>query len=285
LYEKLQESPTVKNENLSIAKVSGILASLQGAVLRVAVGKDVQGQLRIDFAQPVGPIKPISEELILNALGELGLPTDDLADWKFEFEEKAITMRGPLSKDGQRRVFSIVEIPSTKFSTHKDVDLEVSKEAPESRVREASLAYYRAVQVLFRDLRRDMQGNKAVAAVMERYARRIDRMPILNVDEELLDYGSNVATVLRSVALSKRQGGIQAGVGTAGMGYSSYTVGYYGNVVDAKTGAVRSAADRTAIKAQALAASKNVRVEGKKMIEDSTAEIRRRMTKKYQVEF
>ena len=286
LDEKLQESPAVKKANLSVSDISPVFSSLQGAVLRVAVDKNVQGQLRIDFAQPVGPIKAIAKEVVLDVLGELGLPIDELADWKLEFEEKAITMRGPLSKDGQRRVFSIIEIPSTKFSSLKDATSEPSKETPESYIREASLTYFKSVQVLFRDLRRDMQGNKAVAAVMERYARQIDRMPILNVDDELLDYGTNVATVLRSVALSKRQGGIQAGVGTAGMGYSSYNVGYYNsNEVSVKNNAVRSAADRTAIKAQAMAASKNARVEGKKLIEDSSAEIRRRMTKKYGVEF
>jgi len=288
LEAKLQESPLLKKAGLSTTEVSTILASLQGATLRVAVGEDVQGQLRIDFAEPVAPIKSIAKELVLKSLDDLGAPIADLTEWKLEIEEKAITMRGPLSKDGQRRVFSVIEIPSTKFSTLKDVDAEPanSKQASESKIRESSLTYYRAVQVLFKDLRRDMRGNKAVAAVMERYARKIDRMPILNVDNELLDYGSNVATVLRAVALSKRQGGIQAGVGTAGMGYSSYSVGYYGNNdVTVKTGAVRSAADRTAIKAQALAASKNARVEGKKMIEDSSAAIRRQMTQKYGVEF
>ncbi len=285
---RLQESQLIKKTGISTEKVAAIFSSLQGAILRVAVGKDVQGQLRIDFAEPVAPIKSIAKELVLKTLDNLGAPINDLADWKVEIEEKAITMRGPLSKDSQRRVFSIVEIPSTKFSTLKDADAgpEMSKQISESKIRETSLTYFRSVQVLFKDLRRDMRGNKAVAAVMERYARKIDRMPILNVDNELLDYGSNVATALRSVALSKRQGGIQAGVGTAGMGYSSYSAGYYGNNdYTHKTGAVRSAADRTAIKARALAASRNARVEGKKLIEDSTAAIRRQMTQKYGVEF
>ena len=115
-------------------------------------------------------------------------------------------------------------------------------------------------------------------------------MPILNVDPALLDYGQNVAVTLRSVALAKRQGGIDAGTATAGMGgggYGGYDTSYlgYGGGDDLYAGARASAADRTRIKAEALAQSNNARVEGAKLIADATAEIRRQMTQKYGVEF
>ncbi|NOY42166.1 MAG: hypothetical protein GXP26_10060 [Planctomycetes bacterium] len=294
LEERLQDSPVVKKSGLAVAEVSTILASIQGAVLRVAVGKNVQGQLRIDFAEPVAPIKGIAKELVINALDNLGAHVEDLAEWKVELEEKAITMRGPLSEDGQRRVFSVVEIPSTKFSTLKDAEQEGSKEVPESKIREASLTYYRATDVLIKDLRRDLRGNKASSAVMERYARKIDRMPILHVDDELLDYGSQLAETLRVMALSKRQGGIQSGIQTSGMGrgrqggsYNNYS--YYdslgGRGPDRLYAAKESASERSAIKASAMAQSKNKRVEGFKLIDEHSAAIRRQMTKKYGVEF
>ncbi len=186
-------------------------------------------------------------------------------------------------------MFSIVELPTAKFSMLKD-EGDAPEEVNESLIRESSLTYYRATDVLLKDLKRELRGNKASSAIMERYARRIDRMPILHVDDDLLDYGSNLAETLRVIALSKRQGGIQSGVGTAGMGgggYSNYSYGYgySGNRGDRYAGARASAADRTTIKSQAMAESKNVRVEGAKLIADATAQIRRHMTQKYQVEF
>ena len=295
----LQDSPVIKESKISVADVSKVLVSLQGAVLRIAVGKDVQGQLRIDFAEPVAPIKSIAKELVINALDSLGAHVEELADWKLELEDKAITMRGKLSKDGQRRVFSVIEIPSTKFSSLKDEPQAEDGEVPESLIRESSLTYFRSTEVLIKDLRRDLRGNKASSAVMERYARKIDRMPILNVDDELLDYGSQLAQTLRGMALSKRQGGIQAGAQTAGMGegssnrgsYSNYNYGYggtgYGVAAsgDRLAGAKDSAARRSSIKAQAMAESKQMRVEGFQLIDEHTATIRRSMTKKYGVEF
>ncbi|MCA9229335.1 MAG: hypothetical protein KDA57_01680 [Planctomycetales bacterium] len=296
MEQRLQESPEVKQAGLSIPEAAAVLASLRGAVLRVAVGKDVQGQLRIDFDKPISAIQGIAKELVINALDNLGAHVEDLADWKLELEEKAITMRGPLSTDGQRRVFSVIEIPSTKFSTLKDAKQEGGEETPESLIREASLTYYRATDVLIADLRRDLRGNKASSAVMERYARKIDRMPILHVDPDLLDYGSQLAQTLREMALAKREGGIQAGTQTAGMGagryggsYSGYNDGYLGTLAygsgDRLYAAKESAADRSAIKANAMAASSQMRVEGFKLIDDHNAAIRRQMTEKYGVEF
>jgi hypothetical protein len=302
LEARLQDSAAIKKAGLAVPEVVTILASLRGAVLRVAVGKDVQGQLRIDFAKSVTPIKAVAKEMVINVLDDLGAHVADLADWKLELEEKAITMRGPLSQDGQRRVFSVVEIPSTKFSTLKDAKSGGHEEPPESLMRESSLTYFKATDVLIRDLRRDLRGNKASSAIMERYARKIDRMPILNVDDELLDYGSQLADGLRGMALSKRQGGIQAGSQTAGMrggggSYGNYNYGGYGygsgygsggllyGSGDRLSGAKDSAANRAAIKAGAMAQSKQMRVEGFKDIDSRSAAIRRQMTQKYGVEF
>ena len=296
LDERLQGFSELQKAGVSVNDVMQVLTSLQGAVLRVAVGNDVQGQLRIDFATSVAPIKGVAKQLVLGVLDDLGAHFEDLPSWKMELEDQAITMRGPMSENAQRRIFSVVEIPSTKFSTLKDAEKESSEETPESKMREASLTYYKATDVLIKDLRRDLQGNKASAAVMERYARKIDRMPILNVDDELLDYGSQLADTLRAMALSKRQGGIQVGTQTAGMGtgnyggsYNDYNRSYFGNLAgpepDRLYASKTSAKQRTAIKAQAMAESKNMRVEGFKLIDQNSAAIRRQMTKKYGVEF
>ena len=207
-----------------------------------------------------------------------------------QIKGKSIVMQGNFSTDGLRRVFSVVELPSAKFSMLKDSAEPMDDSTPESLIRESSLTYFSSVDVLLKDLKRELRGNKAVSAILERYAGRIDRMPILNVDEDLLDYGSGIAQTLRAIALSRRQGGIKSGTQTTGMGrggYSnySYDYGYFDVSGDRYSGARASAADRANIKARAMAESNNARVEGAKQIADATAQIRRQMTKKYGVEF
>jgi hypothetical protein len=291
--ERIEDSEVLKKAKLDPDQAGNILASLQGATLRIAVGKDAQAQLRIDFAEDVSPLRDVAKELVLSVLDDFGANVDDLQLWKVDVKQQAIHMEGPLTDDGLRRVFSIIEIPSTKFSELKDTAGENAPtiEASESLMRDSSLTYYRSIDVLIKDLRRDLRGNKASVAVMERYARKIDRMPILNVDPELLDFGAAVANTLRDMALSRRQGGIDYGVDTAGMGgggYANYGVsyGYFGRELgDAYAGARASAADRASMKASALADSNHARVEGFQAIDEHLAGIRRKMSEKYQVEF
>jgi hypothetical protein len=291
--ERIEDSPILKKANLDPEKVGKILASLQGATLRIAVGKDAQAQLRIDFADDITPLHGVAKELVLSVLDDFGANVDDLQSWKADLQTNAIHMEGALSEDGLRRVFSIIEIPSTKFSSLKDSagEGETTEAAPESLIRESSLTYYRSIDVLVKDLRRDLRGNKASAAVMERYARKIDRMPILNVDPELLNFGAAVANTLRDMALSRRQGGVAYGTDTAGMGgggYANYSVstGYFGRELgDPYAGARASAADRASMKASALADSNYARVEGFQSIDEHLADIRRKMSEKYKVEF
>ena len=293
IQQKIEDSPLFQKAQLKTEQIVPILESLRGATLRVAIGKSAQAQLRIDFGSDITILQPIAKELVMSVLGDLGANVSDLEPWEVSLKPQAIHMEGPLSQDGLRRLFSVVELPSTKFSTLKDTggENQSPEETPESMIRESSLTYYRSVDVLLKDLRRDLQGQKASAAIMERYARKIDRMPILYVDEELLNYGSAMANTLRSMALTKRQGGVSYGVSTAGMGgggYSNYSVdyGYFGNAVgDPYSGARASAADRASMKAGAMADANYARVEGFKGIEEATADIRRKMTQKYQVEF
>ena len=290
LDERIQNSELFKKAKLDSKTAVPMLTSIRGAVLRIIVGDDAQGQLRIDFGQDVSSLKPIAKDLILNVLDDLGSTVPDFDSWKVKIQGKSILMNGPFSQDGLRRVFSVVELPSGKFSMLKEGDEPMEQGTPESLVREASQTYFSSINVLLKDLKRELRGNKATSAIMERYAGRIDRMPILNVDDDLLDYGAGVSQTLRAMALSRRQGGIQAGSRTAGMGgggYSnySYNYGYFDVTGDRYAGARASAADRASIKAQAMAESKNARVEGSKQIAEATAEIRRQMTKKYGVEF
>ena len=296
--QKVEDSELFKKAKLDNKTAVPLIASLRGASLRIMIGQKAQGQLRIDFAKDVSALDGIAGDLVLQVLDEIGVTIPGLEDWTTSVVGTSIRMQGELSQDGQRRIFSLVELPSAKFSLIKDVpppprgDVPTGGTSQESLMREASQTYFSSIQVLLKDLKRELRGNKASSAIMERYAGRIDRMPILNVDDDLLDYGSGVSQTLRSVSLSKRQGGINYGTQTAGMGGAGYS-GYQYNFnwfththkEDMYAGARAGAAERSAIKAQAMAESKNVRVEGAKQIAEATAQIRRQMTQKYGVEF
>ena len=194
LAEKIEDSPLFQKAQLSKEAVIPLLSSLRGAGLRVAIDDDAQAQLRIDFGQDVTPLKPVARELVFQVLNDQGVMVEEPESWKVEVKGQTILIEGSLSQDGLRRVFSVIELPTAKFSMLPEQPESTTPEAePESLIRESSRTYFRSIDVLLKDLKRELQGNKAVSAILERYAGKIDRMPILHVDDDLLDYGSGVA--------------------------------------------------------------------------------------------
>jgi hypothetical protein len=237
--------------------------------------------LQIDFGADVAPLKDVAKPLVFEALSGLGFQTKELEGWSVTLGPRSIRMQGVLSPDAQRRVFSVIELPAPNLSDKTSPKEASPAEAPnvnESAMRESSLAYFKAAQTLTNDLRKGLKDAKATSAWMERYARRIDELPVLNVDDLLLDYGDKLAETLRIMSLSKRQAGIEYGVrATEGAGYYS---GYsYGE------DAYSSTAARSQARKEEMAVASNARVEGWRRIDDATADIRRTLTKKYATEF
>jgi hypothetical protein len=146
----------------------------------------------------------------------------------------------------------------------------------------------------------------------EKYARKVDRMPLLNVDPQLLDYGKFVADSLRQAENAMKGIGARSGyrktqVPNFSSGYGEYAVGgsyggYYGGGRWGASGtygpATRAQAGNAmhadmSLKFQAEAQIRtqekiqgnmqtNMIVQG---VEAATADIRRTMTEKYQMEF
>ena len=277
VQKKLADAAWFKESKADAASVAKVVASLRGVTLRVAVGEKSQGQLQIDFAEDVAPLKPFAKQLVIEALGNLGFQTEELKEWDDSLTEHSIRMRGDLSIDAQRRLFSVIELPAADLNSAEAPSTD-PKNPSESEVRERSLTYFNSTQVLIKDLRKGLKETSATSAWMERYARRIDELPILHVDELLLDYGDKLAETLRIMVLSKQQAGIRAGVrGSDGGGYyDGYNYGSDG---------YSQAAGRSQARTEEMAVANDTRLQGWQLIDNATADIRRTLTQKHGVEF
>ncbi|QDU09493.1 hypothetical protein [Gimesia aquarii] len=280
LEEGLKKSNVLKGNEQKIKELTELISGIQGATFSVKLDSKADGELRIDFSSETAKFASLAKPMVLEIVDDLGVHLDDLEKWKVELKGKSIILSGSLTNDGMRRVFSILEIPSTKFSELKDEDL--SPGSPE-KVAQASLTYFKSVAVLIDDLRKYLQTNRDNHIVYnERYARKIDRLPILNVDEDLLAYGSKVAETLRGVALAKRAAGSRTGVRNSSV-YGNYSYNYDSN--NNYYGRRSNASVKIQNRAEEQSKATGVRFTSWKEIEDSTASIRREMTKRYQIEF
>lgn len=282
LEENLKQSKVLKGNEKKIKEIFDLISGIQGVTFSVKLSNKAEGELKIDFSSDTTNFGSYAKPLVLSALNEFGVHLDDVEKWKAELKGKSIILKGPLSNDGMRRVFSILEIPTTKFSELKEE--EISPGSPELAAK-ASLTYFKSVTVLIDDLRKYLKTNRDNHTVyMERYARKIDRLPILNVDEDLLNYGSQVAETLRNIALAKRGAGVRTGVRNSRVnGMYNYT--YADNNYNYGYGARSTANTKIQNRKEEQAKATGVRFTSWKQIEDATASIRREMTKRYQIEF
>jgi hypothetical protein len=281
LDRAVRESDILKDKDVSPMVVAQILSSLKGVTVTIDLESQPRTEARIEFGDNIRAIKPFAKDLVLSAMSRIGIPMEDSQKWKFTVDNDSITMRGILSEKGLRLLSSFLELPTSKFSTLAKESQ--SKEDPHKLTVEASLRYFHTFEKLIDDLKGGLNTDAKIAWY-EKTARKIDQMPILHVDDELLAFGAATAKQIRDSAERGRNIGQAntanqvAAIGSYGNyysnGYGNYG-GYYGT----------SGADLANAQIAANNASSQNRTRGLTAINNAMGDIRRKMTKKYQVEF
>lgn len=299
IEQRWSDSETIEKTTLEVEDVVSLIESIQGATIELSIGSSVQAKSRVDFQKPVVLSDANAKRLILETLERLGSQIDDFADHKYSVLGKSIIVEGDLSKGGLRRLLSVLEIPTTKFSELEDESTDSDKTPSAGDMAENSQVYFKSVTSLLDDIHGTRDRKSYEPVWQERYARKIDRLPILYVDEDLLDYGSKTAQTLRYMAGVKRDSRVQTATRQSSVrstgGYSRYSYDYNGagygyrnnnDNLAAQTGGLRSAQQRRSQIATQERGRANLNTdEGWRLIDNATADIRKVMTQRYGVEF
>ncbi len=282
LDRSVRESDLLKGKNISPMVVAQILSSLKGVTVTIDLESQARTEARVDFGGNIRPIKSIAKDLVLHAMSRVGIPMEDSQKWKFTVDENSITMRGILGDKGLRLLSSFLELPTSKFSTlAKESE---SKEDPRKLTIDASLRYFHTFEKLIEDLKGGLNTDAKIAWY-EKTARKIDQMPILHVDDELLAFGAATAKQIRDTAENGRN------IGRANTANQVAAVGSYGNYYDNGYGNGYggyysvNGADLANYQIGANNASSSNWTRSLAVINNGIGDMRRKMTKKYQVEF
>jgi hypothetical protein len=199
-----------------------------------------------------------------------------------------------------RRILSLLEPPHSPDYTPPKPSSGTQPE--ELTVALASQEYFKTVETMLEDLQGKRKSTEfvtwgQVGMWFERYAKKIDNLPILNVDNELLDYGAFVSDSLRQSETAMKGIGAKSGMRKSQLGnyyttqsYGVAGVNRWGNVA----GAYRwSTQEDLAAKGQAEAQVRTQeRISGNanahfimQGIDQATSAVRRTMTQKYKMEF
>lgn len=280
LKAALSEAELLKNDAQLIESWYSIVQGLLGVTFSVTVGDEINGSLRVEFSADPDGLGKEAKEGIIQVLNQYGLGFEGIEKWDLNKSGHAIILQGEMSLPDLRKVMSLLELPSSNFSQLADAQPATVND--QESVVKASKKYFDSMSTLLEDLENEFRTNKYArrnfaATYMQRYAKRIDDLPILNVDVELVDFGISVSETLRSTSVIQGEASVETGVRKSSV-YNSNNAGYYNDY--------RSASSiKTQIKREEQSVASKARFNNWKEIQDGSAAIRVKMTQKYGVEF
>ncbi len=296
---EVEKFDSLEGKNPDLDALSQVIGGIRGVKLSVAIGEEATGKGVVDFDRDTAVLASFAKPLLLELLSQMGASIDDFEGWQVTAKGKQVSFEGKLSTDGLRRLLSVVEPPAP---AQADSASPVKTGASEKDVKAAAAQqYYKAAREIFQKLDKQLQGGRSpvspatMAVWMKRDATAISRLPILNVDPDLVQFAANMSVRLNDAARLMSEGTLQTQARTSGVrtGYvhrDSYSYGDdYRNAHDDR---VAKSADRRDVRAQRQQATN----EEKAKIVSQAGEIfagakqeaeliRIEMTKRYQMEF
>jgi hypothetical protein len=293
---KLRASETFRGKAGKVDSVADLFGELLTVTLSIEVTDKLTGEIRLDFGIPAAPLEGFAKPLVLEALKRMGMDSVELEKWTAKISDNTVTLSGQLSKDTANELLSPLLRPSV---SNLDQSQSAPASSPEQTKAQASLKYYQAVQKKMGEVRKTSSSTfEKLTSLFSKAARYIDELPILNVDEELLDYGAGIATTFRSLAISAQVAGgmINMAEANKAMAVVSTPNYYYGaNPYTGYSWSVPSGSTSVATADNYADVSNFQNMTGAqeavnrrstwKNIDSATFEIRRKMVKKYNIEF
>lgn len=315
VYAELVEMKEFVDKTDLADQVTEVIASIEGVTLSINIESGAEGSLEVNFGKEIAPLKGLEKKLLFHTLDQMGADLEDIHDWKLKTEYNSFTMSGPLSETGLRLLSSLMEVPTSKYVTERNKA--ESGEPDQEAIIKESKKYFSAIGTYVGDLQKTLKGMKANQAIyMDRYAKKIEALPILHIDTELLDFGSQVAVRLRNTARNHRAMKMSGGsrkaasstrgsydsrvtvagsrsYGSSGWGSYNRSGNYYysgpgsvsaqNNAFRANTAAANARASN--INKQQTIKANAFRLDEFQNIDDGMAEMRRRLTLRYNTEF
>lgn len=272
-------------DTIEKANAASILASIRGVTILVGRRSLKECILSAEFATSPEPLVGKANAILTEILNRNGTGAPEVADWKVTVKGNTLSFQGAISEDtlhGLLGIFSVQGQAENLAKTAPATGEAATPNAPAEPTVYESKKYFDDVAVLIERVRKyDTKSTGYRARWNDMQARRIDELPTLRVDPVLIQYSTDVATLLRNNALTIRGGNIQASQVKASQTLSSGYYGYGDGYYDPNSGVdYQRVTDVQARGAASMDYNSTLAA-----IDKLTGDIRRAMTQKYQSQF
>jgi hypothetical protein len=282
---KLATLKSVSAAKVSPESLAKLLGDLRGMTFTVTVTDQFMGHLQLDFGSSPALLSESGQGMLVEACSRRGILLPELREWKSSVERNAFVLNGPLDAISVVNLLSFFNsTPSSNDSHYESPSGTKENSGPDSsaKMAQASRKYFGSTQRILQECRNTKGLSAGERGVFnDRLSRKIDQLPLLNVDKDLLDYGANVAQLLRGAGLAIRSASVAAGGQKATQATSTRSVGYAFSSYSFND----NTAYNESLTNQAHAEGMQQHLGNMQQVDTLTAEIRRQMTERYMIEF
>ncbi len=281
--ERLDAAKTLLGVNVDRKELASLLSSIRGVTLGVRSGEKLSAKLRVDFGRDAAIMAPFAKPFLLERLAAFGAMINDFEHWNAEVRGSTVYLGGELSVNGLQNILSLVDPPAPDLANHSPVKTSPGESNPPAVDPKltASLHNFHAVKEIVKDSLKtgDVKTWGAYAQWLQRYAKKIDNLPILDVDPDLLDFSAKVANVLREQSYGYKKVGFAGGRESENLNvYWNWGPWYNAYATTGPSDSQLARKDAAISAAESQAASMNT-------LDEATARMRRLLTERYKVEF
>lgn len=268
-------------------ELAEIVGSVQGMTFLLTVTDFAQGLLIVDFANPTAKLKDY-KAMMLELLADLGISLNEFSDWNATATGNTWMLQGRLGRNSIDRLLDMANTRlDAKILGSSASDTATSEGKIPDPMAQKSLAYFRDLGDLLSRVGDYKGGNMTqYGKWFRRYATKVEKLPTLGVDPDLIDFGISIGASLRKAASGLRGAASRRAVRQTSSNvsnhssyhYRGYRTGYY------STRASRGS-QRLAISTQARASGAAKTYATMDQIHQDWAKMRSQLTSKYNIEF
>jgi hypothetical protein len=244
----------------------------------------VTGFINLDFSKNPSAIKDKAKEILLEALSLQGLMVDDFEQWQLTHSGNQSRLAGPLSAEGLRTINLLIQHPLEEVMGYGGSRSGTSG-VVEQDMGTVSKKYFDAINGVLNEYRRkpEMKSLSSYATWFDLHARKIDALPVVGVDDQLVGFAQYVSDQFREMSVVMRSAELAKTERTTSFQNYSYSYrwgrwGGYGEYWDnSKNRATAASIERLR--------GKNAAREILEEVEDKAGHIRQEMSKKYGINF
>jgi hypothetical protein len=292
LKEKLATAGSLAEAKINLDDLARLLGELQGITFTVELEEQFQGRLQFDFTAAPTLLNRVGKAFVLEVFGRRGILLPEMKSWEGHVEGKALVLSGPVNAMSIVKLLSLFTSSPSIDSTPEDGPPGAgdSTSTAEKQKAQASKRYFTSVTRVVNEVRNVKGVSVAEHGVWnDKLARKIDQIPMLNVDPELLDYGAQVSQLIRGAGVAIKKANMVAGTMRA-PDYTvssnfGYGVGYGGGFGFGAYSVNSNEFYNQQIVQQAHAEGMTYHVVNLEQVDNLTTAIRRKMTEKYQIDF